>query len=71
MKKKFLLFILLLEGVFFSNVYAGQQITGEKVYNKKEIGSSHNINTEGWKSGIYIIKAAKGKESVEKKITIK
>lgn len=46
-------------------------ITGEKVYNKKEIGSSHNINTEGWKSGIYIIKAAKGKESVEKKITIK
>ena len=25
MKKKFLLFILLLEGVFFSNVYAGQQ----------------------------------------------
>lgn len=46
-------------------------ITGEKVYNKKEIGSSHNINTEGWKSGIYIIKAAKGKESVKKKITIK
>ena len=25
MKKKFLLFILLLEGAFFSNVYAGQQ----------------------------------------------
>jgi hypothetical protein len=25
MKKKFLLFILLLEGVLFSNVYAGQQ----------------------------------------------
>jgi len=46
-------------------------ITGEKVYSKKEIGSSHNINTEGWKSGIYIVKATKGRECVEKKILIK
>ncbi len=46
-------------------------ITGEKVYSKKEIGSSHSINTDGWKSGIYIIKATNGKESLENKIAIK
>lgn len=46
-------------------------ITGEKVYSKKEIVSSHNINTDGWKSGIYIIKATNGKESLENKIAIK
>lgn len=46
-------------------------ITGKKVYSKEEINSSHNINTEGWKSGIYIIKATNGKESLENKIAIK
>ena len=46
-------------------------ITGEKVYSKKEIVSCHNFNTEGWRPGIYIVKATKGKDCLEKKILIK
>lgn len=45
-------------------------ITGEKVYSQKVEGSSFIINTTGWKSGIYIVRAIVNDEILNEKVLV-
>lgn len=44
--------------------------TGLLVYNEKCRGNSHMVDTTGWKSGVYVVRASFGKDVLYKKITI-
>lgn len=46
-------------------------ITGEKVFNQKVTGASYEINTTGWKSGVYAVRAIIGKETKTEKVIVK
>lgn len=46
-------------------------MTGEIAYSEKVVGVSKRIDTTGWKSGVYIIRANIGKETYSKKVIVK
>ena len=46
-------------------------MTGEIVCSKSITGVADQINTSGWKSGVYVINAVVGKKKFSKKIVIK
>ena len=45
--------------------------TGEKVFTQEIRGHSGSVNTSGWPSGVYIVRATIGNEVLSEKITIK
>ena len=45
--------------------------TGKKVFGKEISGTSYTIDTTGWASGVYIIKAIIGEEVLSEKIVVK
>lgn len=46
-------------------------MTGEIAYSGKVVGVSKQIDTTGWKSGVYIIRANIGKKTYSKKVIVK
>ena len=46
-------------------------VTGETIYRSHVDGSEKTLNTTGWKSGIYIIKATVGDQTQTQKLSVK
>ena len=46
-------------------------MTGEEKINSKVNGACHNIDTQGWRPGVYVVRATMGKETKSEKVIVK